>query len=116
MAYHKFVRRIQPGKSTSGPKADRYISSHRSCFDPTPCYGSTYTERQLAIIRGEAVPGLRVGDVSLVINKAEYLGDYEIAEQLYTMYGDMYHPREKSDPSYDEAIDILDELTPGDLK
>lgn len=98
------------------PKKSGYIKAHRSAFKDHKEYGTVYTRRQEAIMHGEHVENLRKTEISRLINKAEYLGDYEIAENLYLMYGYMFHQREEGDPSYSEALAILDELTPDDLK
>ena len=90
--------------------------THRSCFSDKKFYGSVYTERQLAIIAGEYVPGLQRNHITLIVRKAEQLGDYDTAEHLYELYKDFFRETYPDDPSPEEALDILDSLTPDDLK
>ena len=95
---------------------DNVYGSHRSCFSDHKFYGTAFTERQQRIIDGEKVDGLRRLDVSVVINKAEAFGLYDIAEKVYSNYGYFFHEVHPDDPSYEEALSILDSLTPDDLK
>ena len=116
MAYHGFVKRIQTSPTGRKHKNPSYVNSHRKAFSDGPLYGTTFTERQQAIIRGDNVPNIRKNEISYIINKAEYLGMYEIAEEMYLRYGYMFHQRESGDPTLTEALEILDKLTPDDLK
>ena len=104
-----------PRKKTRNPTTARalYIS-HRSCFGPMPMC-EVLTEKQIAILNGTAKDPRRT-DVSRLINKLEYFERYEDVEMVYDMYGYLFHEVYEDDPSPDDALSILDSLTPDDLK
>ena len=49
-------------------------------------YGTVFTERQQAIIRGENVNRLTTTEITKVIRKAEKLGNVELAEKVFCLY------------------------------
>ena len=120
MVNHSWVYKGRSCSKFDGEKKiqkDAVYGSHRSCFSDKPDYcGCPFTERQQAIIDGESVTNVRKREVTVIINKAEYIGRYDIAEMVYDAYGGFYHERHLGDPSAEEALKILDSLTPDDLK
>lgn len=79
-------------------------------------YEGFFTGREKAIIRQRYPYPLTDIDISRVIDKAEYYGFYELAEYVYAIYGELFHPPEPGAPTPEEARAILDALTPDDLK
>lgn len=49
-------------------------------------YGSSFTERQQAIIDGQDVEDLRRNEVTKIIRKAEKMNRFELAEEVYCLY------------------------------
>ena len=98
-------------------RKDSVYGSHPSCFTDKKHYeGVPFTEREHKIINGEKVANFRKLDITKIIRKAESLGQYDVAEQVYDMYGYLFHEIHSGDPTVEEALDILDALTPDDLK
>lgn len=98
-------------------RKDEVYSSHHSCFSNKKLYERCpFTERETKIIAGETVTNFRRLDITKIIRKAESLGQYELAEKVYDMYGYLFHEVHTGDPTVAEALDILDALTPDDLK
>lgn len=120
MANHSWVYKGRSYSRIDGEKKvrkDAVYGSHRSCFSDKPDYcGSPFTERQQAIIDGKLVPNVRKREITVIINKAEYIGRLDIAEKVYDAYGGFYHERHPGDPSAEEAVKMLEALTPEDLK
>ena len=109
------------GSKPTGHERDReHLSlhgSHRSCFtDKKQWVGQPFTERQQRIIDGKYVKNIRKWDIVMIINKAESLGQFDTAEDIYNRFGYFFHEMHPGDPSYEEALSILDDLTPDDLK
>lgn len=93
-------------------------NSHRSQFTQDKYYGTVFTERQQAIIDGEFVPHLRKVELIMIINKAEHLELYEIADTVCQLYNYLYGD-DRPIPTEEELAEaqrIMDELTPDDLK
>lgn len=105
------------GHEGDRPK-DRVYSSHRACFTDKKSYEKLpFTERQIKIINGQPTESpIKRNDVVVVMRKAESLGQYEIAEKVYDLYGHLFHEFHDGDPTQEEAAAILDSLTPDDLK
>jgi len=100
-----------------GKQEDELYHSHRSCFTDEKLYGTVFTPRQQAIIDGEFVPNLKGNEITTIIRKAESLELYDIAESVYEdYYYDYYNDYDEPDYTLEEALDILDSLTPDDLK
>jgi len=98
-------------------RKDEVYESHKSYFSDKPYYyGTPFTEREKVIIAGGKVPNFRRLDITRIMRKAESLGQYELAEKVYDMYGYLFHEVHADDPTVAEALDILDALTPDDLK
>ena len=120
MANHSWVYKGRSCSRFDGEikaQKDAVYGSHRSCFTDKPeYYGCPFTERQQAIIDGKSVPSVRKREITVIINKAEYIGRYDIAEKVYDAYGGFYHEIYPDDPSAGEAAIILASLTPNDLK
>ena len=116
MAYHKFVTNCRnPHKGLRYDTSARALyKSHRSCFEPN-IPNRELTERQQAIYDG-VFPDPTKRDIVVLIKKFEYYGRYDDVEKIYDMYGYFFHEIHEGDPSLEEAIAILDELTPDDLK
>ena len=79
-------------------------------------YESFFTGREKAIIRQRYRYPLTDIDISRLIDKALDYGFYDLAEYIYTIYGDLFHPSVPGEPTEEEALAILDALTPDDLK
>ena len=52
-------------------------------------YGTVFTERQQAIIKGEKIDNLNKNEVTKVIKKAEKMGCFNIAENVFCLYEEM---------------------------
>lgn len=105
---HKGLRIKTSGRALYG--------SHRSCFQDAPQYGTKWSARQQQIIDGVPVNNLKRNDVTLIMRKAEQLGQIEVAQKVYEQYSYFYSEREPDDMSLEEAQKVLDKLTPDDLK
>ena len=116
MAYKGFCRRCgNPHKELRLDTSGRALnSSHRSCFGPEPM-NPVLTEKQNAILNGTA-ENPRKTHVVRLINKLEYFERFDDAVKVYDLYGYMFHEIHEGDLSSEEAANILDALTPGDLK
>ena len=73
------------------------------------------TEKQQALYDGTN-PAPRKRDVVELIMKFEHFEMLDDAAKMYDMYGYMFHEVHPDDPSPEEALKILDDLTPDDLK
>lgn len=119
MSYHKFVEKCRnPHKGLRRDTSGRALNrSHRGCFSRKKYFeGVPYTERQRQIIDGTTDRPVAKREVVITISKAESLEEYEVAQNLYEMYGYMFHEVHEGDPTPEEAMKILDDLTPDDLK
>lgn len=116
MAYKGFGRMCRnPHKGMRIDTSARALqTSHRSCFGPEPMR-EALTEKQEAILNGTA-DNPRKTDVVRLLKKLEYFEKYDEMERIYDIYGYMFHEVHEGDPSPEEALDILDSLTPDDLK
>ena len=81
-----------------------------SSYNP---YGKKFTERQLQIIEGVPVEGLRSTEVTIVMRKAEKLGRDDIADAVYIRYEEMISgPKIKCPCSLEELKERFQKITP----
>ena len=80
-------------------------------FNP---YGTTYTERQLAILNGDiSLDAVRLVELTILLRKAEKLDDGAATELASQLYIQKSNPGEYFPPyTVEEAKAILRELTP----
>lgn len=90
--------------------------SHRSCFHDGRLFKEGWSERQQQLIDGTYEGEVRKWDVNTLIKKAEHFEMYELAQQVYEKYSYLFEDSEPDDYTLSEAQNILDELTPDDLK
>lgn len=77
-------------------------------------YGDTFTPRQIAILQSEIpLEQVRQNELTLILRKAETMCDFEAAEEARCLLAQKANPHQYT-PSMtkDEAIRILDQLTP----
>lgn len=75
-------------------------------------YGTKFTKRQIDIINGAEVENLKRTEVTIVIRKAEKLGHYDIAENVWELYEDYMTGGFEGKYTYEEAVETLRKLTP----
>ena len=117
----KVPRRLSPHvikAEDSKIRKDHVYGSHRSCFSDRKEYeGIPFTDRQKRIIAGtETDSKVTKRDIVVIMRKAESLERHDIAERVYDKYGYFFHENHEGDPSLEEAVLILRELTPSNLR
>lgn len=96
------------------PKGPRFSYVQKHSPDYKKPYGSSYTERQIAILSGFIpLENIREAELGLLFRKAEQMGDidnYEIAKMLYDLKMDpgKYFPRY----TIEQAKDIIQSHIP----
>lgn len=84
--------------------------------DPSyrPTYGKILTEKQMLILNGTIpLEEVRPNEVTILLRKAEVIGDERILEDAQMLYERKHHPKEYW-PAYTvkEAMEVLQSLTP----
>lgn len=81
-------------------------------------YGTTYTERQMKILNGEIdIFTIKANEIKFIIKKAEGIGDCETCKKAEELYELRTHKEEyRIDMSIEEARDVLQSLTPWEIK
>lgn len=117
MGYHKFVEKCRnPHKGMRRDTSGRALAnSHRAACGNYNRFLKPLTEKQQALYDGTN-PHPRKRDVVELIQKFEHFEMFDDASKMYDMYGYMFHEVHEGDPTPEEAVAILDALTPDDLK
>lgn len=79
-------------------------------------YGTKFTDRQNEIIKGVDPSSIKLSELIVIMKKARINGFDEIAEQIYEMYEDKIVGKEKPKYSIEQAKNILQSMTPWEIK
>lgn len=90
------------------------LQSHRSCFVQfVPA--EKLTEKQQLLLEGRH-PSPRKNQVTVLLQKLRYYNRLEEAELVFERYKHFYREVGDDDPTLEEALMILRDLTPDELK